>query len=188
MTTHTPPAAGEIIPLSLPGVALIGPTRFVDDRGWTAEVVRDDQLRPLGWRGLVQENQNWSGAAGIVRGLHYQTMPHGQAKVVRVPAGAMFSVAADIDPASSSFGQWCAARLDWRNGLSMFVPAHYAHGVMSLEDGTLMSWLVDGPFNGAAAAGIAWNDPGLAIDWPLGGRPPILSARDKDLPGLPAAG
>ena len=181
------PAAGEILPLILPGVAVIGSRRYLDDRGWTAEAVTDDALRTLGWRGFAQENQNWSKSADIVRGLHYQLPPYGQAKIVRVQAGAVFSVAADIDPASPTFGMWSAATLDWRGGVSMFVPANFAHGVLSLEDGTLMSWLVDAPFHGPSAAGISWDDPLLAIDWPLNGRAPILSERDRGLPSLRSA-
>ena len=132
---------------------------------------------------FVQDNQAFSARAGTVRGLHFQTAPHPQAKLVRVLRGAIFDVAVDIRPGSATFGQWVGAELTAERGEQIFVPRGFAHGYATLTDDCELAYKVDGLYAPETEGGVIWNDPDLAIDWRISGEP-ILSDKDKLLPRL----
>ena len=132
---------------------------------------------------FVQDNQAFSARRGTVRGLHFQTAPHPQAKLVRVLRGAIFDVAVDIRPGSPTFGRWAGAELTAEGGEQLFVPRGFAHGYCTLTDDTELFYKVDGLYAPQTEGGVLWNDPDLGIDWPITGEA-VLSDRDRTLPRL----
>ena len=173
-----------ITPLSLPEVLLITPKRHGDARGWFSETWSRRAMADAGVDAdFVQDNQAFSARAGTVRGLHFQTAPHPQAKLVRVLRGAIFDVAVDIRPGSATFGQWVGAELTAERGEQIFVPRGFAHGYATLTDDCELAYTVDGLYAPETEGGVIWNDPDLAIDWRISGEP-ILSDKDKLLPRL----
>ena len=166
-------------------VKLLRPRRFADARGWFSESW--NAARFAGWGvdvSFVQDNHSLSRAAGTLRGLHFQTAPFAQAKLVRCTRGAIFDVAVDIRSASPTYRHWVSAELSAENGDQLFVPAGYAHGFLTLEPDTEVMYKVDAPYAPEADGGVIWNDAMLAIDWPLGGAAPLLSDKDALLPTL----
>jgi dTDP-4-dehydrorhamnose 3,5-epimerase len=152
-----------------------------DERGLLAETYRREGFAALGIAlDFVQENVARS-RRGALRGLHFQRRP-GQAKLVRASRGAVLDVAVDVRPASPTFGRFVARELSADDFRMLFVPVGFAHGYLALTDDVEVSYLLSAPFDPAEEAGIAWDDPDLAIPWPE--RAPILSARDRALPRL----
>ena len=169
-----------ITPLALPDVLLITPARHGDARGWFTETWSRKALAAQGLNlDFVQDNQAFNAKAATVRGLHFQTSPHPQAKLVRVVKGSIFDVAVDIRPGSTTFGQWVGATLSAEHGEQLLVPRGFAHGYCTLSDGCEIAYKVDGDYARDTEGGVLWNDPDIGIDWPLSGRPALLS--DKDL-------
>ncbi|MFO0437790.1 MAG: dTDP-4-dehydrorhamnose 3,5-epimerase [Phenylobacterium sp.] len=174
-----------VTPLALPEVLLITPRRHGDARGWFSETWSRRTLSALGIdAAFVQDNQAFSARSGTIRGLHFQTAPHAQAKLVRVLAGAILDVAVDIRPASPTRGRWVSARLTAEGGEQLFVPRGFAHGYCTLCDDVMLAYKVDGDYAPQAEGGVVWNDPALAIDWPIGADAAILSDKDRVLPRL----
>ncbi|WP_284212242.1 dTDP-4-dehydrorhamnose 3,5-epimerase, partial [Methylobacterium brachythecii] len=133
----------RVLDLALPGVKRVIPGRHGDDRGWFSELYRADQLAEAGIINLfVQDNQSLSVPAGTLRGLHFQTPPAAQAKLVQVLAGAILDVAVDIRRGSPTFGKYVAVRLDAENGEQLFVPHGFAHGFCTLEPNTMVAYKV----------------------------------------------
>ncbi|WP_183516098.1 dTDP-4-dehydrorhamnose 3,5-epimerase, partial [Methylobacterium brachythecii] len=131
----------RVLDLALPGVKRVIPGRHGDDRGWFSELYRADQLAEAGIINLfVQDNQSLSVPAGTLRGLHFQTPPAAQAKLVQVLAGAILDVAVDIRRGSPTFGKYVAVRLDAENGEQLFVPHGFAHGFCTLEPNTMVAY------------------------------------------------
>jgi len=173
-----------ITPLALPDLLLITPKRHGDARGWFSETWSRRAFEAAGLHvDFVQDNQAFSARKGTIRGLHFQTAPHAQAKLVRVLRGAIFDVAVDIRPGSPTYGQWAAATLTAELGEQLFVPRGFAHGYCTLTDDTELFYKVDGLYAPQTEGGVLWNDPDLAIAWPLEGEP-MLSDKDKVLPRL----
>jgi dTDP-4-dehydrorhamnose 3,5-epimerase len=165
----------------LDGVALIEPEVHGDSRGFLVETFRRDSWAELGVDvEFVQHNQSRS-AARTLRGLHFQTEP-GQAKLVRCPRGAIFDVAVDLRRDSPSFGQWEGQTLDDESHRQYFVPAGFAHGFAVLSDLADVSYLLSSTYDPATESGIAWDDPGVGVEWPLA--EPLLSDRDRSAPTL----
>ena len=133
---------------------------------------------------FVQDNQSLSAPPLTVRGLHFQLPPHPQAKLVRVTRGAIFDVAVDLRSDSETYGRWCGARLTAESGEQLFIPAGFAHGFCTTEPDTEVCYKVDGLYAPACDAGLRWDDPTVAIDWPLDGGAPVLSAKDAALPAF----
>jgi dTDP-4-dehydrorhamnose 3,5-epimerase len=173
-----------ITPLALPEVLLITPKRHGDARGWFSETWSRRAMAEAGVDAdFVQDNQAFNAKKGTLRGLHFQKAPHPQAKLVRVLRGAIFDVAADVRPGSPTFGRWVGAELTADKGEQLFVPRGFAHGYVTLTDEVELAYKVDGLYAPQTEGGVIWNDPDLAIAWPLDAEP-VLSDKDKLLPRL----
>lgn len=171
--------------LAIPDVVLIEPKRFGDERGYFCETYKKQDFDAFGIDTVfVQDNESLSRQVGVVRGLHFQTPPFVQAKLVRAVRGAIFDVAVDIRKGSPSFGKWVGARLTAEKGEQLFVPHGFAHGFCTLEPDTLVNYKVDAPYSAANDAGILWDDPAIGIDWPVAGDAVVLSAKDRVQPRL----
>ena len=154
--------------LAIPGVKLIGPPpRNPDARGWFSEHWSRRTFEAAGiahdW---VQDNLAWSEKAGTVRGLHYQSPPSAQAKLVSVLRGAVLDIVVDIRRGSPTYGRHASAELTAENGQMMLAPRGTAHGLVSLTDDTLVLYKVDGFFDLENDRALRWNDPELGIEWP----------------------
>ncbi|MBC7356623.1 MAG: dTDP-4-dehydrorhamnose 3,5-epimerase [Desulfomicrobiaceae bacterium] len=168
---------------SIPGVVLVRPRRFEDERGAFCETYREDVWSAAGVAArFVQDNTAWSLRAGTVRGLHFQVPPHAQAKLVRVVRGRIFDVVVDLREDSPTFRRWEAFELDAASRWQLFVPKGLAHGYMTMEDDTEVAYKVDAYYAPSAEAGIRWDDPDLAISWPS--LAPVVSQKDHMLPLL----
>jgi dTDP-4-dehydrorhamnose 3,5-epimerase len=173
----------QIEATGLPDVKLIRPRRVEDARGWFSETFRAQALVDAGVATrFIQDNQSLSRLAGTVRGLHFQTQPFAQAKLVRVLAGAVVDVAVDLRRRSPTFGRHVAVELSAANGLQLLIPEGFAHGFATREPDTMVLYKVSAPYAPAHDAGLRWDDPRLGIDWGLGRLAPVLSARDRELP------
>jgi len=174
-----------IHPLAIPEVMLITPRRHGDDRGWFSETWSRRVMLDAGLDlDFIQDNQAFNARSGTVRGLHFQKTPHAQTKLVRVLAGSVFDVAVDLRANSPTLGQWVGARLTAEGGEQLLIPRGFAHGYCTLEDATMLAYKVDGDYAPQAEAGVLWNDPELAIDWPVAADAVILSDKDLRLPRL----
>lgn len=175
----------EVVSLAIDAVKLIRPQRFRDPRGFFVETWNRRAFAAHGMDAdFVQDNLSCSRQAGTLRGLHLQRRPAGQAKLVRVARGAAFDVAVDVRPGSPSFGQHVAAVLTAEAGELLFIPAGFAHGFCTLEADSEVAYKVSHYHAPDCEVGISWDDPQLGISWPLDGRSPVLSDRDRRLPRL----
>jgi len=184
----------KLVPTTLPGVLLIEPAVYGDDRGWFMESYNRPRLNAaLVAAGLpptpefVQDNHSCS-QAGVLRGLHYQLPPHAQGKLVRVVQGRAWDVAVDIRRGSPTFGQWAGAELTADNHRQMWVPPGFAHGFVALEDHTHFLYKTTDVYAKDSERCIRWDDPALAIAWPLpAGTAPRLAPKDAAAPPLAEA-
>lgn len=163
----------------------ICPHRFTDTRGWFTETWNQDRFEKLGIKGqFCQDNQSVSLKAGTVRGLHFQRTPHAQAKLVRCLKGRIFDVAVDLRQESPTFKNWIGIELSAAQGNQLFIPAGFGHAFLTLEDDCHVAYKVDAYYAPQADGGVRWDDPDLAIKWPINGSAPILSDKDAALPFL----
>jgi dTDP-4-dehydrorhamnose 3,5-epimerase len=175
-------------PLGIPEVMLVEAPRFGDARGWLSETYSQRVFAAHGVNlDFVQDNTSYSAAAGIVRGLHYQALPYAQHKLVRVLQGRILDVVVDIRRSAPSFGRHVAIELSAENGLALLVPAGFAHGFVSREPHTLVTYKVTAFYAPDHDHGIFWADPRLRIDWGIGEAEATLSPKDKGLPRLERA-
>lgn len=164
---------------------LIECRRFADERGWFAETYNPVRLAALGIAdSFVQDNHAKSGPVGVLRGLHFQRPPFAQAKLVRCVRGRIWDVAVDLRKGSPTYGGWTAAELTADNGLQLYIPAGYAHGYVTLEPDSEVEYKVSAPYAPQCEGGVLWNDPDLALPWPLPASGPLLSDKDQKLPRL----
>jgi dTDP-4-dehydrorhamnose 3,5-epimerase len=174
--------------LSLPGVLEVVPQQHCDERGFFSEVWN---VREFAKHGLVaefiQDNHSVSVPRGVLRGLHYQLPPFAQDKLVRVIRGSIFDVAVDIRPGSSTFGQWTSAEISAERWNQFFVPADFAHGFVTLEPNTEVIYKVSRPYSRAHERSIRFDDPSIAIKWPVDASELLLSEKDRQAPFLEAA-
>lgn len=171
--------------LAIAGPVLIQPKMIGDERGFFMEAFKDGWFRAhVADVGFVQDNQSLSREVGTIRGLHYQTEPFAQGKLVRCLKGAIFDVAVDIRPESPDFGKWAGETLTAVGGEQLWVPAGFAHGFCTLEPDTEVFYKVTSAYSALHDAGIAFDDPAIGIDWPINGRGAILSAKDRHQPPL----
>lgn len=164
--------------LAIQDVVLIEPTIFRDARGFFLESYHQKKFEAIlpPATNFVQDNHSRS-HKNVLRGLHFQS-PHAQGKLVRVGFGEIFDVAVDLRRDSPDFGRAVAAHLSSENGHMMWIPPGFAHGFLALSDLADVLYKTTDFWHGEAEHSLAWNDPDLAIDWPLQGQDPILSAKD----------
>ncbi|MGE3292092.1 MAG: dTDP-4-dehydrorhamnose 3,5-epimerase [Geminicoccaceae bacterium] len=177
----------QITSLTIPEVRLVVPDRFGDARGFFSETYSRRDFAAGGIPDeFVQDNHSRSSGAGTVRGLHYQLPPHAQGKLIRVLRGSILDVAVDIRRGSPSFGAHVAVTLSAELGNQLFIPAGFAHGFCTLEPDTEVAYKVTAYYSRERDRGIRWNDPALAIAWPVAAQGAVLSAKDVALPLLDA--
>jgi dTDP-4-dehydrorhamnose 3,5-epimerase len=165
------------------GATIIEPKPAGDERGLFARLFDADAFRAHGLpTDFVQASTSYNNRRGTLRGLHYQAQPHAETKLVRCTAGAIFDVIVDVRPGSPSFGRWQSFELTGENRLTLVVPAGFAHGFVTLADSTEIFYQMTKPYVASAERGIIWDDPDLAIAWPL--QPAVMSERDRNLPQL----
>lgn len=165
----------------LDGVVLLEPAVYGDDRGFLLETYRRDLWAEHGVEvEFVQHNHSRS-AGGTLRGIHFQTEP-GQAKLVRCPRGRIFDVAVDLRRSSPTYGQWEGHVLDDEAHRQLFVPVGFGHGFAVLSDVADVAYLCSSTYDPATESGLAWDDPDVAVEWPVA--EPLLSERDRSAPRL----
>jgi dTDP-4-dehydrorhamnose 3,5-epimerase len=177
----------KVTETGLPGVLILEPKVFGDERGffmesWNARAFREATGVDATF---VQDNHSRS-ARGVLRGLHYQVV-RPQGKLVRVVAGEVFDVAVDLRRSSPTFGRWTGVRLSAENRRQLWIPGGFAHGFLVISESADFLYKTTEYWHGEHDRALAWNDPRVAIDWPLGGAAPVLAARDAAAPGLDAA-
>ena len=166
---------------TLEGLLVITPPKYEDERGFFSETYNAQVLAEAGFdKTFVQDNQSLSRQKGVLRGLHFQTPPFAQDKLVRVLKGAVMDVAVDLRPGSPTYGQHFAIELSESNWKQLLIPVGFAHAFYTLEPDTEVAYKVTAPYAPDHDAGLRWNDPDLAINWP--GDAPVLSAKDAVLP------
>jgi dTDP-4-dehydrorhamnose 3,5-epimerase len=171
--------------LAITDVILVTPPRFGDRRGVFSETYHVAKHAAAGIAGpFVQANQSLSAQRGTVRGLHCQIAPSVQGKLVRVLRGAIWDVAVDIRRGSPTCGQHVAAVLSAENGAQLWVPGGFLHGFCTLEPDTEVLYKVTADYDPSAERGVIWNDPQLAVPWPVEAACAMLSDRDLRLPPL----
>jgi dTDP-4-dehydrorhamnose 3,5-epimerase len=169
----------EALPTKLDGVVLVEPVVHGDDRGFFVETFSRERWRELGVDvEFVQHNHSRS-SRGTLRGLHFQTEP-GQAKLIRCARGAILDVAVDLRRDSPTYGRWEAHQLDDERHRQLFVPVGFGHGFAVLSEVADVAYQVSSLYDPATEAGIAWDDPDVAVDWQV--ENPLLSERAETLP------
>ena len=175
----------EIEPLQIPAVKVLTPEKHGDHRGFFSEVYNRRTLAEAGIEiEFVQDNHSRSAEKGTVRGLHFQTPPFAQDKLVRVMRGAVFDVAVDLRRGSPTYGEHVCVVLSAESWNQVLVPAGFAHGFMTLEPDTEVIYKVSHYYAPDHDKGLLWNDPALGIAWPLGTGAAVLSPMDRALPRL----
>jgi dTDP-4-dehydrorhamnose 3,5-epimerase len=168
-------------PVALPGVIEIRPDRFCDDRGFFSEVYRKSLWQEHGVNAdFVQDNQSLSQTMGTLRGLHFQTPPMAQAKLVRVSRGRVFDVAVDIREGSPSYGKWVRIELTAELGNQIYIPAGFAHGFLTMEPDTEFLYKVSATYSPENDRSVRYDDPAIWIVWPVDVNQDCLSAKDKN--------
>jgi dTDP-4-dehydrorhamnose 3,5-epimerase len=175
----------EVRPLAISDVKVITPSIFKDERGFFSETYSRRALAEVGIDAdFVQDNHSLSRTRGVLRGLHFQTEPFAQGKLVRVLRGAIFDVAVDIRRGSPSFGKHVSCVLSAENWSQMWIPAGFAHGFCTLEPDTEVIYKVTAFYAPQCDKGIAFDDPDLGIAWPIPGGEVVLSEKDRHHPRL----
>lgn len=173
----------ELRETEIPDVKILKPKKFGDHRGFFSETYNKKILSDLGIdMDFVQDNHSLSVEKGVIRGLHYQTPPFAQDKLVRVVHGAILDVAVDMRKSSPTFGKHITAVISADNWEQILVPAGFAHGFCTLEENTVVIYKVTNYYAPDHDTGIRWNDPELGIDWPVSDNEAILSDKDKTQP------
>ena len=175
----------DIRTFGLDGPLEITPRKIEDARGYFSEIFRVDALfEHTGKIDFVQDNQSLSVRSGTVRGLHFQTHPAAQGKLVRCLKGSIFDVAVDLRRDSPDYGRWIATTLTAETNNQLWVPVGFGHGFCTLEPNSVISYRVTNYYSPDNDKGVAWNDPEIAIDWPDVADMETLSAKDRSQPAL----
>jgi dTDP-4-dehydrorhamnose 3,5-epimerase len=174
---------------TLDDVLVLTPRRFGDDRGWLSESWNAAQLRAAGIdMDFVQDNHSFSAKRGTLRGLHYQSPPHAQGKLVRATRGAILDVAVDFRAGSPHFGKWVGVELSAENGKQVLVPKGFLHGFLTLTDDVEVQYKCTDVYAPDCDGAVRWDDPTIGIDWAMCGGLPAdgvqLSAKDGMAPYL----
>lgn len=174
----------KVVATDIPGVVVLEPHVIGDVRGYFYESWSEQEFTAkVAEAHFVQDNVS-SSCYGVVRGLHYQRMPHAQRKLVRVTHGRVLDVAVDIRRGSPTFGKHVAVELSADNHRQLFIPRGFAHGFAVLSEHAVVQYKCDDYYVSDCEGGIAWNDPALAIDWRLPAEAIILSEKDRMHPAL----
>jgi len=172
----------DVKEFALPGLKLLTPRRFADSRGYFSETYNSRAFEQAGIGiKFVQDNESFSTTKGTVRALHFQVPPAPQTKLVRILRGSVIDVAVDLRVGSPTYGRWEKVTLSAENGRQLLVPQGFAHGICTLEPDTVVAYKVDEFYAPASDSGLIWNDPDLAIDWPVGPNQAVLSDKDQKL-------
>tara|TARA_R110002072_G_scaffold73069_7_gene174278 strand:- start:3830 stop:4384 length:555 start_codon:yes stop_codon:yes gene_type:complete len=173
----------QVQSLRIPDIKLLIPRRFTDDRGWFSESYNQATMATAGFDlDFVQDNHSYSKPAGTVRGLHYQSPPFAQDKLVRVLRGRILDVAVDIRVGSPTYGDWLSAELTAGGGEQLLVPIGFLHGFITLEDDTEVAYKVTARYSADCDGNVRWDDPGLGIDWGELADRAVLSEKDLRAP------
>ena len=169
----------EYIKTEIAGVFIIEPRVFNDARGYFMEAWKEAEFNEhIGPVKFIQDNESKS-SYGVLRGLHYQKGAYSQAKLVRVIKGRVLDVAVDIRKSSPTFGKHVMVELSEDNKRQFFIPRGFAHGFLVLSEEAIFTYKVDNPYMPSQEAGVRWNDPELAIEWPID--PAVVQTSEKDL-------
>jgi dTDP-4-dehydrorhamnose 3,5-epimerase len=173
----------KVTELEIADVKLVVPRYFGDSRGIFSEIYNSERFKSAGIADtFVQDNLSVSSQAGTVRGLHYQTPPHAQAKLVRVGHGRILDVAVDLRRSSPTYSKYVAVELSRENWAQLYIPAGFAHGFCTLEPDTEVIYKVSSAYAPESEAGILWSDPDLAVAWPVEPQNAVVSEKDSRLP------
>jgi len=171
---------------SLPGVWIVDSDVFPDDRGTFVRAWIPDEFSARGLEtGIAQCSLSSNHRRGTIRGMHYQAPPFEEVKVIRAVRGTVFDVAVDLRPGSPTFCRWVGVELSAANRRLLYIPQGFAHGYQTLSDDTELLYFVSAPYVPEHQRGVRWNDPALAIDWPLGS-PSVIHERDATYPDFDA--
>jgi dTDP-4-dehydrorhamnose 3,5-epimerase len=181
----------EFKTFSVQGPLEILPRRLEDDRGYFSEIFRTDRFTEMsGPVTFVQDNQSLSVRPGTIRGIHFQSHPAAQGKLVRCLAGSLFDIAVDLRRGSQTYGKWISTVLTPEENNQLWIPVGFGHGFCTLQPNSVISYRVTNYYSPDHDRGVAWDDPDIAVDWPELADPSTLSAKDRVQPmlaGLPAS-
>ena len=167
------------------GPVEITPRKIEDDRGYFMEVFRRSNFaEQVGPMEFVQDNQSLSVRPGTVRGIHFQSRPAAQGKLVRCPAGKLMDVAVDLRSDSPTYGRWVSVVLAPEQNNQLWVPVGFGHAFCTLQPNTVISYRVTSYYSPEHDKGVAWDDPVIAVDWPAIADPETLSGKDRRQPRL----
>jgi len=171
----------NFVPTPLHGAWVIEPERIADSRGFFARSFSDEEFDSRGLNPrVVQANISYNARRGTLRGMHYQRPPMAEAKLIRCTRGAIWDAIIDLRRGSATFGRHFGARLDASNRSMLYVPEGCAHGFLTLEDDTEVSYQMSQRYSPEHGAGVRWNDPAFGIAWP--GEVSVIADRDRDYP------
>lgn len=170
------------ITTEIPGLLILEPDAFSDERGFFMETYSRDRYREAGIAEEFFQDNLSSSKRGVIRGLHYQAPPFAQGKLVSVLRGRVLDVAVDIRAGSPTYGKYVAVELSGENHKQFWIPAGFAHGFVALEDDTLFAYKCTAPYSKEHDRGIRWNDPAIGIEWGVTDR--IVSDKDRAHPLL----
>jgi dTDP-4-dehydrorhamnose 3,5-epimerase len=175
----------EFRSFELDGPVEIKPRKIEDERGYFSEIFRlDEFMKHASPVDFVQDNQSLSSRAGTIRGIHFQSPPAAQGKLVRCLAGKLLDVAVDLRRGSSSFGRWISAVLSPEENNQLWVPPGFGHGFCTLEPNSVISYRVTNYYSPENDKGVAWDDADIGVAWPEAADPSTLSPKDRNQPSL----
>ena len=170
-------------PTALRGAFVIEPERREDPRGYFARTFCRDELTKVSLFGeIAQCSVSYNERRGTLRGLHFQSDPHAEEKMVACSQGAVFDVMVDLRRGSETFMQYVGQELTPDNGLALYIPKGFAHGFVTLEDRSIVTYSISVPYVPSASAGVRWNDPAIGVRWPIDAS--VISDRDRALPSV----
>jgi dTDP-4-dehydrorhamnose 3,5-epimerase len=175
----------DVVATAIPEVKRLTPRRFGDPRGFFCEVWNAHRMAEAGLAiEFVQDNHSFSAESGTVRGLHYQSPPNAQGKLVRVARGRILDVAVDVRRGSPTYGRWVAEELSYDNGAMLWVPRGFLHGFATLEPDTDVIYKVDGYYAPECDGSVRFDDPALGIEWGVDPERAVLSDKDAAAPAF----
>ncbi len=175
----------DVTETGISGLLILKPRRFGDERGWFTEVWNRDTLRAHGIDlDFVQDNHSMSAAPGTVRGLHYQSPPRAQDKLVRCGRGLVFDVAVDVRPGSATCGRWFGIELSPENGLQLLIPKGFLHGFVTRAPGSELLYKCTDTYAPDCDGAVRWDDADLGIDWGVDPASATLSDKDRRAPAF----